>query len=143
MENNWLWSISEIEKLRKSLGVPLFDISRLGWNPDFDILEGYTRNLYEKLVSKYKEIERTHQYHATRNVLIATGVYSERDLAFSAGGGSTVCEAACTHGMGWALKGLTDKAKTYREPFNFKLFAIGYSPRDDSGENLELIRRCA
>ena len=79
----------------------------------------------------------------TRHVLIATGINSVRDLVFAAGGGSTIREAACTHGMGWALNGLIDKIRTYRESFNFKLLVVGYSPRGGGGETLELIRRCA
>ena len=43
---------------------------------------------------------RHYRHHMTRHVLIATGINSVRDLAFAAGGGSTVREAACTHGVG-------------------------------------------
>ncbi len=135
--------MDEIEWLRKSSGVPLFDIVHFNWNPNFDFLERYVHNLYERLVSTYKQFEMTQEYLTTRHVLIATGTNSEEDLDFAIGGGSTTREAACTHGMGWALSGILDKIKDNPEPFSFRLFIVGYNLTYDGGEPSRLFGKCA
>ncbi|MGV8142584.1 MAG: hypothetical protein ACP5NS_03020 [Candidatus Pacearchaeota archaeon] len=129
--------MERVEELKKSSGVPLFDIAHLDWSPSPVLLERYTRTIYDRLVVEYLKLELSQQYQMTSHVLIATGINSERDLAFCAGGGYTKCEAVCTHGMGWALKGLADKISLSPEPFNFRMFVVGYSGRNDGGKPQE------
>ncbi len=135
--------MDEIERLKKSYGVPLFDIAHLNWNPNFDFLERYAHNLYNQLVFTYKKFEMTQEYLMTHHVLIATGGISEEDLGFAMGGGSTVREAVCTQGMGWALEGILNKIKDYPEPFDFRLFIVGYNEIYDCGKPSELLEKCA
>ncbi len=53
MGNNWLWAMNRVEELKKSSGSPLFDITRLEWNPQSDLLERYTCAIYDSLIREY------------------------------------------------------------------------------------------
>ncbi len=88
------------------------------------------------------DIKKHDRHKMTSHVLIATGINSQNDLAFCAGGGYTKCEEVCTHGMGWALKGLAEKISLSSEPFNFRMFVVGYSSGGGGGKPNEF-RECA
>ena len=123
--------MNEIERLRKSGGIPLFDIAHLDWNPSLPVLQAYASRVYTRLVECYKKLEISQEYPMTSHVLIAIGCHTGRDLAFSAGGGFTTCEAACTHGRGWELERLVKKIREHSEPFNFRLLTVGYTDTED------------
>lgn len=127
MENR-LFAEQYFIEYRNKADAIFFDIAKEDWNPSFQELDGFCRQLYSDVVDKYKKLERTQEYAMTGEVLVATGS-SRQSLAFLVGGGLTENEICATHAISWELQRLLNSQKTESGPIDFRFLAVGYKEK--------------
>ncbi len=80
----------------------------------------------------------------TAQILYAIGKNSNEGLAFLDGAGFTTEEIISTHMLGWELDRLFKSYREKPQPFDFRLFIVGFKGKgDDGGEPLPVLEAAA